>query len=134
MTAAVAWDFQVAINDALAAALPGVDVHFSIPESPPERYIRVDGFTVSGEEMFKNLDTGRHGVTVHMIDSPTRGTKSLKWVKQTGATVDTALRGITAVPGALSMVFQSGDYRFEERADKVHDAHGVLRYSTIIHV
>lgn len=129
MTIDRAWPFQQAVYQALAAALPGVQGYAFVPPEPPAQYWRIDGWTVSPEQAFKNRERAHHGVTVHLIELDT---DSLQWVKQTLATAHAALNGLRLDANSAGLIMQAGDARLEPRADKVNDAHAFMRYTSAI--
>ena len=132
MTIAKAWPFQEAVFAAIEAALPGVPGYAYIPERPDLRHWRIDGWTIDPTEVFKNKDRAEHGVTVHVMDAPENGTRDLQWVKETIATIHTALQDFRLDADAGKLVAQSADARLEPRDDKRHDAHAFIRYNAAL--
>ena len=129
MTFAKAWPFQQFMVDQIEAALPGVDVFAHVPADAPDRYVRIDGWTTTPGQTYRNKETARHGVTVHVIDAPERGTRSLSWVKQTLGTVVTALTNVKLDTESDGLRPETGDARLEPRQDKVEDAHAFVRFT-----
>lgn len=132
MTIQKAWPFQVAIYQAIATALPDVDGFAFQPDNAPDRYWRIDGWTLSPEQAFKNKETAYHGVMVHVIDAPAGGTDDLQWVKETMATIHTAINGMRLDDNSRGLTAQTGDARLEPKEDKVNDAHAFMRYTAAI--
>lgn len=131
MTLAKAWELQADVYSRLVAALD-VPVHTDVPSNPPARYCRIDGFTVAGEETYRNQERGRHGFTVHLFDAPAGGTSSLKWVRQQSTVAHAALNR-TRLDGAsrgLRMEAASATFDPTEQGDQ--DAHAFVRYTTTI--
>jgi len=132
MTLQKDWPFQVAIFDLLETAFPGVPGYTSIPTDAPDRYWRLDAFTVSPERYAKNKKRAQHAFTLHFIDSPDAGTKSLKWVKEASATADAALDDYRFDAESDALFCESTNSRLEPRGDNVSDAHSFLRYTSNI--
>lgn len=132
MTYPKAWAFQVALVAALREALPDVPIHAEVPTKAPDRYIRIDGFTVTPLDRYKQTEDARHGVTIHAIDSPAGGTRSLSWVKQTMGQIFGALIVFRLDDQSDTLRAETGDARLEPRADNGTDAHALARFITVI--
>lgn len=132
MTVSAIADFQQGVYDALNTAFPDLDVFKHVPDSAPDRYLRIDGFTMSGVQNYKLEEQAQHGCNIHVIDAPEQGTNSLSWVNQTMPLVQAAIRGLKVTETARGMIMESGTARLEPKSDNVNDAHGVLRYTTVI--
>lgn len=118
---------QADVITALRAALPGVHVSADVSKPANGRYVRVDGFNLLDDDMYKNAETSTHFFFVHVFDAPPGGTNSLLWTRQTMAVADHAVRQATLAGGKARR--QEAQVLFEPAtAEKVFDAHGFIRY------
>lgn len=132
MTIAKAFDLQTAVYQALVVALPAVPVFAHQPEAPPERFCRIDGFTMASNEAYKNREQGDHSLTVHLIEAPAGGTLSLEWVRQASALAHAALKVLALDDHSTVLRLAAAGASLESRTDSVRDAHAFIRYITTI--
>ena len=132
MTLQLALPLQTEIVARLTAALPGLLITAEIPANAPDRYIRIEGFSVSNEESYKNKDRAEHGVTLQIIDDPDVGTKSLAWVKTTSAVADAAMNQVSTGGLTKGMRLQNSSARLDPKPDQLSQAIATLRYTCIL--
>jgi hypothetical protein len=126
------WPFQTFVHALIEAAVPGIPVFAYAPAKAPDRYIRVDGFTTTPTDRYRNNEQARHGLTVHAIDSPDQGTNSLQWVKVIIGEVTVALTDVALDAQSAGLRVEAGQSRFEPRDDKLNDAHSFVRFTAVI--
>lgn len=127
-----AWPFQAFVYSALEAGLPNVEGFSHIPTSPPDRYWRIEGWTISPSNEFKDTEGAHHGVTVHLFDNPDAGTKSLQWVKENSALVISALENQVLDTASNGLRVSSADVDLVQRDDKLFYAHFTVRLTAKI--
>lgn len=119
------WNLQQELFSAISAAVTPVPVT-SAPKKY-ERYVRMDGWSVLNDELYRNQDTRTHRFFVHVFDAPNGGTESLAWTKSLMGLIEAALKGFTSTLGR-GLVMEEAQATFEPRTDENHNAHGFLRY------
>jgi hypothetical protein len=98
MTVALSIPLQTAVYQVVLAAVAPLGVFDHAPKAPPNRFIRLDGFTID-DLAIKNGEIARHSFEVHVFDRPVGGGTSIgqKWVKQTIAQAHAAIMAATLV-------------------------------------
>lgn len=132
MTLAKGWSFQVAVFDAVTAALDPVLVTTAVPRNPPDRYCRIDGFSMAANRDYKNRAQGDHSFTIHVFDAPEGGTSSLSWVRQQIAAAHAAVEGLELDASSQPIRLGTASVALDHREDGVTDAHALARYTATI--
>lgn len=124
MTADKIWLLQVDVKAAIDAALAdgNIPVLSEAPNEPPEEYVRIDGFAMSGRD-FKNAQRGRHTFMIHYFQLNSR---SQKRMKEQVAKIASHMHGskLQGVIPKLEFI------EFPDEGDEV--AHGYLRYGVTL--
>lgn len=133
MTIAKATTLHERVFSALSAAFGAtIPVYSYQPEDPPERYCRIDGFTIAGGDEWKGIEQGNHSFTVHLIDAPPGGTLSLARVLVDRTTAHNALKDLRLDARSQTMSLAAAGAALEPQKDDVRNAHAFLRYNAII--
>ncbi len=69
MTVAQSWPLQQAVFSIVSAAAPTLQVFDYAPTTPPEEFVRLDGFNTD-DRSYKNAESSRHAFEVHHFIRP----------------------------------------------------------------
>ena len=129
MTLSRAIELQQQVFLALFNALDPVPVSSS--PLGAERYIRMDGFNIVDQPIYRNRDQASHFFFVHVFDRSEQGTHSNLWAIERQVQADAVLRQLR-LPDASKIRMTDMQVTSEPRGDGETSTHSFARYNVTI--
>lgn len=128
MTLDRAWPLEQSVfSRVTASAQAGTLIVNYVPDTPPPRYIRLDGFSALDASKWKTADKFRHSFMVHAFDRLTPKDKT--WVVAQIAAIHAAIIATALDVDGQRVRVEAYQSSFDKDAAGGHTAHAFTRYS-----